>query len=120
MHLLSVAFATIIMTLLGLYKDWLGDLYVNRSLGTHRIVLLILPVCAALLLVFSIPDQVVIVTWGFAISAVVAWITGCVYFQSRRESANVDHARTVRTINLWLGLGLAVGSVVCLTLGVLK
>lgn len=103
--------------------SWLSDLFVYKSLGLHRLVLVVLPACAAILVAFGIPDQATAATWAYAIWAAVTWIAGGIYLYSRRTSAGIAHARTVYTINAWLGLGLAVGAAVCfgmVTLSVLS
>lgn len=107
MHLIFVTAAALTMGFAGVYLSWLSDNYIYRNLGVHRLALIGLPIIAACLISFGVPDQALIVSWGFGIWAVVTWAVGCIYYYTRRASAGVDHARTMRTLYLWHGCGLA-------------
>lgn len=123
MYPLLITLAALIMGFVGVYMSWLSDLFIYKSLGTHRLVLVVLPTCSALLVAFGIPDQAAVAAWAYAVWAVVTWITGGIYLYARRTSAGIAHARTICTINAWLGVGLAVGGAACfglVTLGVLR
>lgn len=109
MHLVFVAAAALTMGFAGVYLSWLSDNYIHRSLGVHRLVLVSLTIIAACLISFGVPDQALIVAWGFGIWAVVTWVAGYIYYYARRASAGVAHARTMRTLYFWHGCGLALG-----------
>lgn len=107
MHLTFITAAALTMGFAGVYMNWLTDHFTHKSLGAHRAVLVVLPVFAACLMAFGNPDQAALIAWGFGIWAVVTWVAGYIYYYTRRASAGVAHARTMRTLYFWHGCGLA-------------
>ena len=116
MNLALVILGSLLMGVAGAYLSWLTSNFTHKSLGFHRAILVLIPTLAAVITAFGIPDQVLLLAVAYGIWAVVNWVAGFIFYRTRRAHDGVAHARTVCTINAWLGAGLAAGGAACLAL----
>lgn len=111
MATLAILAAGLIMGFVGVYLSWITDHRQGIGLGPHRIGLAFLPALAAALVCVATPDQTLVACIGYGLWAVATWIGGFVYSRTRRNSAPL-YAKIMWQSFGWLGIGLALGSVV--------
>lgn len=111
MATLAIIAAGLIMGFVGIYLSWLTDHRQGIGLGPHRISLAFLPTLAAALVCVATPDQTLVACIGYGLWAVATWIGGFAYSRARRDSAPLYSAIMWQSFS-WLGIGLALGSVV--------
>lgn len=111
MATLAILAAGLIMGFVGIYLSWLTDQRQGIGLGAHRIGLAFLPALAAGLVCVATPDQSLVACIGYGLWAVATWIFGFFYSRAHRDRAPM-YATILWQSFSWLGIGLALGSVV--------